>query len=160
MQWMLLYQDPPEDFAIATGVHSVRQLVEFASAEIGVAVAFEGTNEIARVIEVEGEVGDITVKVDAGYFLSTEVETRLGDPTEAKKRLGWISKITLSQLVTEMIKADYTDAKRKSLVKQAGFHAFDQSSWIARDQCLASRVLIRGATMMSSSKCGVPIPAQ
>lgn len=133
MQWMMLQQDQPEDFVIATGIqYSVRQFVEFAAAELGITVAFEceGANEIARVVKVEGDmakckVGDVIVKVDPRYFRPTEVESLLGDPTKAKEKLGWVPKTNLPQLVAEMVQADYTTAKRDSLVKQAGFQAFD-----------------------------------
>jgi len=133
MQWLMLQQDQPEDFVIATGVqYSVRQFVEFAAAELGVTVAFEGegVNEIGRVAKVEGErakckVGDVIVKVDPRYFRPTEVETLLGDPSKAKAKLGWAPKTTLRELVAEMVEADYTSARRDSLVKDAGFQAYN-----------------------------------
>ena len=133
MQWLMLQQDKPEDFVIATGVqYSVRQFVEFAAAELGITVAFEGegADEIGRVAAVTGnkakcKVGDVIVKVDSRYFRPTEVETLLGDPSKAKAKLGWTPKITLQELVTEMVQADYTSARRDSLVKLAGFQAYD-----------------------------------
>ncbi|MDR7271781.1 GDPmannose 4,6-dehydratase [Pelomonas saccharophila] len=133
MQWMMLQQDEPEDFVIATGVqYSVRQFVEFAAAELGITVAFEGEGEqeIGVVAKVEGDkakckVGDVIVKVDPRYFRPTEVETLLGDPTKAKEKLGWVPKTTLKELVAEMVQADYTSARRDSLVKLAGFQAYD-----------------------------------
>lgn len=137
MQWLMLQQDHAEDFVIATGVqYSVRQFVEFAARELGITVVFEGegVDEIGRVAKVEpvqGEmlakckVGDVIVKVDPRYFRPTEVETLLGDPAKAKTKLGWEPKTTLQELVKEMVLSDYTSARRDSLVKQAGFQAYD-----------------------------------
>jgi GDPmannose 4,6-dehydratase len=133
MQWLMLQQDHAEDFVIATGVqYSVRQFVEFAAAELGITIAFEGEGdqEIGRVAKVEGDkarckVGDVIVKVDPRYYRPTEVETLLGDPTKAKEKLGWTPKTQLRELVAEMVQADYTAAKRDSLVKLAGFQAYD-----------------------------------
>jgi GDPmannose 4,6-dehydratase len=133
MQWLMLQQDKAEDFVIATGVqYSVRQFVAFAAAELGVEVRFEGEgeSEIGVVAKVTGDkakvkVGDVIVRVDPRYFRPTEVETLLGDPTKAKEKLGWTPKTTLAELVSEMVNADYTAAKRDALVKMAGFIAFD-----------------------------------
>jgi GDPmannose 4,6-dehydratase len=111
---------------------SIIQFVEFAAAELGIEVAFEGegANEIGRVTKVTGDkakckVGEVIVKVDPRYFRPTEVETLLGDPTKAKEKLGWVPKTTLKELVAEMVQSDYTAAKRDSLVKLAGFQAYD-----------------------------------
>ncbi|MBS1142149.1 MAG: GDP-mannose 4,6 dehydratase [Proteobacteria bacterium] len=133
MQWMMLQQEQPEDFVIATGVqYSVRQFVEFAAAELGIQLRWEGEgeNEVGIVSAVTSndakvKVGDTIVKVDPRYFRPTEVETLLGDPTKAKEKLGWVPKTTLAELVKEMVQADYTAAKRDALVKNAGFQAFD-----------------------------------
>jgi GDPmannose 4,6-dehydratase len=133
MQWMMLQQQQAEDFVIATGVqYSVRQFVEFAGAELGIEIAFEGEGEkeIGFVKAVHGDkakckVGDVIVKVDPRYFRPTEVETLLGDPTKAREKLGWVPKTTLKELVAEMVQADYTSARRDSLVKMAGFQAYD-----------------------------------
>ena len=137
MQWLMLQQDKAEDFVIATGVQfSVRQFVEFAAKELGVTIAFEGEaeQEVGRVTKVEpvnGEllakckVGDVIVRVDPRYYRPTEVETLLGDPTKARVKLGWTPKISLPELVKEMVESDYTSAKRDSLVKSAGFQAYD-----------------------------------
>jgi GDPmannose 4,6-dehydratase len=133
MQWLMLQQDKAEDFVIATGVqYSVRQFVSFAAAELGVEVKFEGdgVSEIGVVASVTGDkakvkVGDVIVRVDPRYFRPTEVETLLGDPTKAREKLGWTPKTTLAELVSEMVNADYTSAKRDALVKMAGFKAFD-----------------------------------
>ena len=133
MQWMMLQQEVPDDFVIATGVqYSVRQFVERAAAELGVTVRFEGEGEqeVGIVAAVAGDkakckVGDVIVKVDPRYFRPTEVETLLGDPSKAKAKLGWVPTTTFEQLVKEMVEADYTSARRDSLVKLAGFQAYD-----------------------------------
>lgn len=133
MQWMMLQQDQPEDFVIATGVqYSVRQFVERSAAELGITVRFEGegVREVGVVAKVEGsrarcKPGDVIVKVDPRYFRPTEVETLLGDPTKAKEKLGWTPTTSFEELVREMIESDYSAAKRDSLVKLAGFQAYD-----------------------------------
>jgi GDPmannose 4,6-dehydratase len=133
MQWMMLQQDQPEDFVIATGVqYSVRQFVERAAAELGITVEFrgEGEAETGVVAAVSGDKakckpGDVIVRVDPRYFRPTEVETLLGDPSKAKAKLGWEPATTFDELVREMVEADYTAARRDSLVKLAGFQAYD-----------------------------------
>ena len=126
MQWLMLQQQQPEDFVIATGVqYSVRQFVEFAASELGITLAFsgEGDHEIGTVTRIEpvgGEikarcrVGEVIVKVDPRYYRPTEVETLLGDPSKARQKLGWVPKITLPELVKEMVEYDYTAARRDS----------------------------------------------
>ena len=133
MQWLMLQQDHPEDFVIATGVqYSVRQFVEFAAMQLGISIAFSGIGdaEIGIVTKVEGDkatckVGEVVVKIDPRYYRPTEVETLLGDPKKAKEKLGWVPKITFPELVKEMVEADYNAAKRDSLVMRAGFQAYD-----------------------------------
>ena len=133
MQWLMLQQQQAEDFVIATGVqYSVRQFVERAAAELGITIQFEGEGEkeVGIVVAVTGnkakvKVGQIIVKVDPRYYRPTEVETLLGDPTKAKEKLGWVPQTSFEQLVTEMIESDYTAARKDSLVKLAGFQAFD-----------------------------------
>jgi GDPmannose 4,6-dehydratase len=137
MQWLMLQQDQAEDFVIATGVqYSVRQFVEFAAKELGITLVFEGAGEaevgrVAAVAPVNGQmlaackVGDVVVRVDPRYYRPTEVETLLGDATKAREKLGWTPKITLPELVSEMVHSDYSSAKRDSLVKSAGFQAYD-----------------------------------
>ncbi len=133
MQWLMLQQDQAEDFVIATGVQfSVRQFVEKAAAELGITITFEGEGEkeFGYVSAVTGDkakckVGDVIVKVDPRYYRPTEVETLLGDPTKAKDKLGWTPRTTFDELVKEMIESDYTAARKDSLVKMAGFQAFD-----------------------------------
>ena len=133
MQWLMLQQDKPDDFVIATGQqHSVRQFLQAAANEVGITVEFEGERqgEVGRVVRVEGDRakvrrGDIIVRVDPRYYRPTEVETLLGDPSKAHRKLGWRPKITLKELVREMVQADYTSATRDALVRSAGFRAFD-----------------------------------
>ncbi|MCM5681341.1 GDP-mannose 4,6-dehydratase [Schlegelella sp. S2-27] len=133
MQWMMLQQEQPEDFVIATGrQYSVRQFVERSAAELGITIVFEGEGEreIGIVSKVEGnrakcKVGDVVVRVDPRYFRPTEVETLLGDPTKAREKLGWTPRTSFEELVKEMIECDYTAARRDSLVKMAGFQAYD-----------------------------------
>jgi GDPmannose 4,6-dehydratase len=110
----------------------VRQFIEFSARELGITLAFsgEGGSEIGTITWVDGDrasckVGDVIVKVDPRYYRPTEVETLLGDPTKARTKLGWVPKITLPELVKEMVEGDYTAAKRDSLVKRAGFQAYD-----------------------------------
>ncbi len=132
MQWLMLQQEQPEDFVIATGVqYSVRQFVEMAAAELGIRLRFEGEgeHETATVIGVEGDrtrvkPGQVVVRVDPRYFRPTEVETLLGDPSKAKAKLGWTPKIGLPELVREMVRSDYEGARRDSLVKDAGFRTY------------------------------------
>jgi len=133
MQWLMLQQDVAEDFVIATGVQvSVRRFVEMAAGELGIALEFhgEGVAEVGVVSRVEGhwarcKAGDVIVKIDPRYFRPTEVGTLLGDASKAKTMLGWAPRITLAQLVKEMVEADYASAQRDSLVKQAGFQAYE-----------------------------------
>jgi GDPmannose 4,6-dehydratase len=133
MQWLMLQQDEPDDFVIATGIqYSVRQFVELAASELGISIVFsgQGAEEIGIVSNIQGDkasckVGDVIVKVDERYYRPTEVETLLGDPSKAKDKLGWSPKITLVELVAEMALADYASAQRDSLVKAAGFQSFN-----------------------------------
>ncbi len=133
MQWLMLQQQQAEDFVIATGVqYSVRQFIEMAARELGITLAFtgQGEDEIATIVKVEGDrascqVGDVIVRVDPRYYRPTEVETLLGDPSRAKAKLGWEPKVTLPELVCEMVNSDYDLAKRDSLIKAAGYRAFD-----------------------------------
>jgi len=133
MQWMMLQQDKPEDFVIATGVqHSVRHFVDLAARNLGISLKFDGAgdSEIAAVVSVDGDKarckpGDVIVRVDPHYYRPTEVETLLGDPTKAREKLGWAPRTTLADLVKEMVDADYTAARRDSLVRTAGFQAYD-----------------------------------
>ena len=129
MQWMMLQQDLPEDFVIATGVQfSVRQFVIWSAKELGIEVEFSGwgTEEKAVVTAIKGDnapalkVGDIIVLVDPRYFRPAEVETLLGDPSNAKNKLGWEPEITVQQMCSEMISEDLNAAKRMVLLKNHG----------------------------------------
>jgi GDPmannose 4,6-dehydratase len=130
MQWMMLQQDKPQDFVIATGVqYSVRQFIQKSAAQLGVTVAFEGegVHERAVVTQIAGDlapalkVGQTIVKVDPRYFRPTEVETLLGDPSKAKAELGWVPEITLDQMVQEMVAHDLDHAKQHALLKKHGY---------------------------------------
>ncbi len=137
MQWLMLQQEKPEDFVIATGVqYSVRDMVNAAAAELGVKLRWEGEG-VEEIGIVDGlgpefktqnsklEVGAIVVKVDPQYFRPTEVETLLGDPTKAKEKLGWVPKTSFQDLVSEMVRSDLEEAKRDELCRQHGFNTFD-----------------------------------
>jgi GDPmannose 4,6-dehydratase len=130
MQWMMLQQEAPDDFVIATGVqYSVRQFIEWSAAELGVTLKFEGqgADETATVTSIVGDkapalnVGDVIVRIDPRYFRPTEVETLLGDPTKAKEKLGWVPEITVQDMCTEMVASDLARAKQHALLKQHGY---------------------------------------
>jgi GDPmannose 4,6-dehydratase len=130
MQWMMLQQDAPDDFVIATGVqYSVRQFIEWSAAELGVTLKFEGqgVDETATVVSINGDkapalkVGNVIVRIDPRYFRPTEVETLLGDPTKAKEKLGWVPEITVQEMCAEMVASDLLEAKQHALLKQHGF---------------------------------------
>jgi len=130
MQWLMLQQEHPVDFVIATGIqYSVRQFVEFAAAELGITLKWEGTgiDEKGIVTSVTGnkapavETGMTIIRVDPRYFRPTEVETLLGDPTKAKEKLGWTPQNTLQEMVAEMVNHDLDQAKRLKLLKNHGF---------------------------------------
>jgi GDPmannose 4,6-dehydratase len=133
MQWLMLQQSQPEDFVIATGVqHSVRQFVDMAAEELGIQLEFHGSGEqevgtVARLTSDQAKCkkGDVIVRVDPRYYRPTEVETLLGDPTKAREKLGWTPRTTLAELVREMVASDYAAARRDSMVKLAGFRAYD-----------------------------------
>ncbi|HET6527084.1 MAG TPA: GDP-mannose 4,6-dehydratase [Sphingopyxis sp.] len=129
MQWMMLQQDHPEDFVIATGVqYSVREFILWSAAELGITLRFEGegVEEKAIVEAVSGESapavkeGDVIVRIDPRYFRPAEVETLLGDPTKAKERLGWVPEITVQQMCAEMVAEDLRAAKRHRLLRENG----------------------------------------
>ena len=130
MQWLMMQQDQPEDFVIATGVqYSVRQFIVWSAAELGITLRFEGkgVDEVAIVSSIEGskvpalKVGDIVVRVDPRYFRPTEVETLLGDPSKAKAKLGWVPEITVQEMCAEMVAADLAEAQRNALLKSHGY---------------------------------------
>ncbi len=130
MQWMMLQQEQPDDFVIATGKQiSVREFVRLAALEVGVELEFrgEGVDEVGVVKSVDSnkaphiKVGDVIVKVDPRYFRPAEVETLLGDPSKAKEKLGWSPEISVEEMCAEMVEADVAAAKRDALLKQHGF---------------------------------------
>ncbi len=130
MQWMMLQQDEPEDFVIATGKQiSVREFVQMSARHAGIELAFSGSgiNEIATVTSVDMNLapevskGDVILRVDSRYFRPTEVETLLGDPTKAKKKLGWLPEITVEEMCAEMVESDLDKARRHALLKKHGF---------------------------------------
>ncbi len=131
MQWLMLQQDIPEDFVIATGVQcSVRDFIIKSAKHLGISIRFqgEGVNECGIVSTFDGnqapalKVGDVIVKVDPHYFRPTEVETLLGDPTKAKEKLGWVPEVTLDEMIEEMVDYDLDQAKRHALLKKHGYH--------------------------------------
>jgi GDPmannose 4,6-dehydratase len=136
MQWLMLQQEKPEDFVIATGVqYSVRDFVEASARELGITLKWqgEGVDEqgIVETVENNGKnkvdatdhvkPGDVIVRVDPRYFRPTEVETLLGDPINAKEKLGWVPKISFAELVEEMVAHDMEEARRDALCKDEGF---------------------------------------
>lgn len=130
MQWLMLQQEQPEDFVIATGVqYSVREFITMAANELGIKLRFEGTGvEEKGIIEsIEGnkapalKVGEVIVEVDPQYFRPAEVETLLGDPTNARVKLGWTPETTLNEMVKEMVEHDFNNAQQHALLKQHGF---------------------------------------
>ncbi len=139
MQWLMLQQDQPDDYVIATGEqHSVREFVEQAAAELGLTLywAGEGVAETGTVVAVDAAVaglpaslGDLVgrtvVRVDPRYFRPTEVETLLGDPSKARDRLGWTPRVGFADMVAEMAREDLRLAQRDALIKSAGYRAFE-----------------------------------
>lgn len=123
MQWLMLQQEKPEDFVIATGVQfSVRDFVDAAAGELGMRIRWEGTGVDEKGYDSNGK---CIVSVDPRYFRPTEVETLLGDPTKAKEKLGWTPKTTFAELVAEMVREDLKAAERDELIKHHGFKTMD-----------------------------------
>ncbi|WP_444994556.1 GDP-mannose 4,6-dehydratase [Aliikangiella sp. IMCC44359] len=130
MQWLMLQQDVPDDYVVATGEqHSVRDFVILAASKLGIELEFngEGVDEIASVVKVNSKdspgikVGDVILKVDPRYYRPAEVETLLGDPSKAKQKLGWEPKLSFDELVKEMVEHDLQEAQRNRLLKQHGY---------------------------------------
>jgi len=129
MQWMMLQQDEPDDYVIATGVqYSVREFIIWSARELGIELEFsgEGVDEIATVVAVSGQhapalkAGDVIMRIDPRYFRPAEVETLLGDPTKAKTKLGWVPEITAQEMCAEMVAEDLKAAQRHALLKANG----------------------------------------
>ena len=130
MQWLMLQQEQPEDFVIATGVqYSVRQFIEWSAQELGVKIRFEGKgiSEVAIVTSIEGDKapglkpGQVIVRIDPRYFRPTEVEALLGDPSRARAKLGWTPEITAQQMCAEMVAFDLEQARSHALLRKHGY---------------------------------------
>jgi GDPmannose 4,6-dehydratase len=133
MQWMMLQQEKPEDFVIATGVQfSVREFIIRSAKQLGVTLRFEGKAEQEKgiVVATEGDkapalqVGDVVVQVDPCYYRPAEVETLLGDPSKAKEKLGWVPEITLDQMIVEMVANDLDQARQHALLMKHGHSVY------------------------------------
>lgn len=133
MQWLMLQQDQPEDFVIATGVqYSVRQFIEMSAKQLGFTISWQGkgVDEVGVVDQISPasaaercpalQPGMVIMRIDPRYFRPTEVETLLGDATKAREKLGWSPEITLPEMVTEMVESDLLDARRAVMLKKAG----------------------------------------
>ena len=137
MQWLMLQQDEPEDFVIATGVqYSVRDFVNAAAVELDMNIRWEGVgveekgywvNRHSREGGNPDQAENLIVRVDPRYFRPTEVETLLGDATKAREKLGWTPRTTFYELVAEMVQEDLKSAKRDELVKKHGYSAYDRN---------------------------------
>ena len=138
MQWLMLQQEKPDDYVIASGVqHSVREFVERAAAKLGITLRWEGDgvdekgvvasldNKTIEAQKSKVQEGQIIIRVDQRYFRPTEVESLLGDPSKAKQELGWEPRISFDELVQEMVLTDLEMAKRDALVKKHGFQSFN-----------------------------------
>ena len=138
MQWLMLQQEKPDDYVIASGVqHSVREFVERAAAKLGITLSWEGDgvdergvvasldNKTIEAQKCKVQEGQIIIRVDQRYFRPTEVESLLGDPSKAKRELGWEPRISFDELVQEMVLTDLEMAKRDALVKKHGFQSFN-----------------------------------
>jgi len=130
MQWLMLQQERPEDFVIATGLqYSVRQFISWSARELGITLEFvgKGVDEHAVVTALAGDkapalkAGDVIVRVDPRYFRPTEVESLLGDPARAKEKLGWVPEITAQEMCAEMVAHDLEEARRHALLKAHGY---------------------------------------
>ncbi|BCO31995.1 GDP-mannose 4,6-dehydratase [Thiohalobacter sp. COW1] len=124
MQWLMLQQDAPDDYCIATGVqYSVRDFVNAACSEVGIQLDWQGQGVDEKGIDRKS--GQVLVEVDPRYFRPTEVETLLGDPSKAKQQLGWVPEISFDEMVAEMVREDIKIAERDELCRREGFKTFD-----------------------------------
>lgn len=130
MQWLMLQQDDPQDYVIATGVqYSVREFITWSAEHLGIKLRFEGSgvDEVGIVDTVSGGLapavkpGDVIVRIDPRYFRPAEVETLLGDPSKAKQQLGWVPEISVQDMCREMVDEDLKTAQRHSLLKRHGY---------------------------------------
>jgi GDPmannose 4,6-dehydratase len=127
MQWLMLQQDAPEDFVIATGQqHSVREFIQWAAQDLGISLRFEGSgvHEVGVVDSVVGDkaptvrAGDVVLRIDPRYFRPTEVETLLGDPTRAREKLGWTPSVSAREMCREMVTMDLRVARKSVFIQQ------------------------------------------
>jgi GDPmannose 4,6-dehydratase len=122
MQWLMLQQDEPDDYVIATGKqHSVRDFINVAASELGMQITWQGSGKDEKGYDNSGQ---CIVRVDPRYFRPAEVDTLLGDATKAKERLGWTANTTFSELVSEMVREDLKLAERDELVRRNGYATF------------------------------------
>ncbi|NBV71333.1 MAG: GDP-mannose 4,6-dehydratase [Burkholderiaceae bacterium] len=130
MEWLMLQQDKPEDFVIATGVqYTVREFIQKSAHQLGITLEFQGKAEQEKAIvkSISGDkapalkVGDVVMQIDPHYYRPSEVETLLGDPSKAKQKLGWVPEITLDQIIEEMVAYDLDQAKQHALLKKHGY---------------------------------------
>jgi len=138
MQWMMLQQETPEDFCIATGwQYSVRQFINWSAKELGITLRFEGEglDELGVIESIKGDdsstlkEGDTIVRIDKRFFRPAEVETLLGDPSKAKEKLGWTPEITVQEICKEMIENDLKEAKKNILLKNNNFPVNISKEW-------------------------------
>lgn len=124
MQWLMLQQDKPDDYVIATGKqHSVREFIELAARELGIGLRWQGHGTEEK--GIDENTGKVVIAVDPRYFRPTEVDALLGDPSKARKKLGWKPRSSFKQLVAEMVQGDLNEAKRDELCKTEGFQTFN-----------------------------------
>ena len=137
MQWLMLQQDKPEDFVIATGVqYTVREFIQKSAHQLGITLEFQGKAEQEKAIvkSISGDkapalkVGDVVMQIDPHYYRPSEVETLLGDPSKAKQKLGWVPEITLDQIIEEMVAYDLDQAKQHALLKKHGYEVAEQAT--------------------------------
>tara|TARA_B110000008_G_scaffold275734_1_gene313739 strand:- start:173 stop:640 length:468 start_codon:yes stop_codon:yes gene_type:complete len=130
MQWLMLQQDSPEDFVVATGLqYSVRDFISWSAKEVGIVIEFNGdglkeigvVTSIAKPDDVKVSIGDVIVRIDERYFRPAEVETLLGDPAKAKEKLLWVPKISAQEMCAEMVAADLREAQKQVLLLSNGF---------------------------------------
>ena len=124
MQWLMLQQDEPEDYVIATGQqHSVREFVESAGNELGISIQWKGKGLDEK--GIDENTGKVIIAIDPRYFRPTEVDTLLGDATKAREKLGWQPRIAFKELVSEMVAHDLKEAQRDQIIRQEGFQTFN-----------------------------------
>jgi GDPmannose 4,6-dehydratase len=126
MMWMMLQQPEPEDYVVATGQqHSVRDLIEVAAGKLDIRIRWEGKGLEEK--GLDAATGKPIVAIDPRYFRPAEVDTLLGDPSKARRQLGWEPRISFEELVTEMVTADLKDAEKDTMVQQKGYRIYGNS---------------------------------